>query len=221
MTQSAHIGLMGKHPAYGDFLSANLSQATASGLVAWLDSCLPQLRADIGPGWDGFWDRAQPLRFWVGRAVLGTTLAGILHPSRDKVGRRYPLLLLSEGPAILPPLIETDQSPWQQLEAHMAQMTAGAGASALLENAHISVPAEDPDLSRQGPTLWAHQSSGSLEDLLAKAAEVDPHRAQLARSYWWAGAEEGRVPLWLGCQGLPDAVSLGWLLAGVAAEESR
>lgn len=219
-TETFRIGVMGKHPGYGDFLRAGLSERMADALSAWLDQSLVALRDDMGNGWAGFWDGAQDLRFWIGRGVLGRTLAGVLRPSRDRVGRRYPLILLLEGAAITPPVIDTDQEVWDCLAAHLDAMTPGDGARALLEGLSPPAVAEDPLTAATGPTIWAHHPEGDLAALLRAAAAADAERACLTRSYWWAPESPGRTAVWLGCPGLPEVSALAWLLAGVAADQS-
>ena len=218
MAGEAKIGVMGKHPGYGDFLRWGLSEEIVDSLTRWLDTALPPLRDQMGENWGPFWDGAQDLRFWIGRAVLGKTLVGVFRPSRDRVGRRFPLIILSEGAAVAAPLSHSDQTPWEGIEAHMSKMQPGQGAMALMEGAHVPIEAEDAELAAVGPTLWAHHPEGKLDALLRKASEVDLYRAQLTRSYWWAAGSEHRAPVWLGCPGLPEAAGLGWLLGGVAAE---
>lgn len=213
------FGLMGKHPGYGDFLRWGLSDPVVDGLTRWTDTVLPPLRDQTAEGWGAFWDNGQTLRFWVGRAVLGRTLAGVYQPSRDRVGRRFPLILLCEGVDIAAPFGEANQSVWEGIEAHMAQMSAGQGAKSLLEGLELDIETEDPHVAATGPTLWAHHPEGNLGALLRSATEVDATRAQLTRSYWWSAGSDGRSPVWLGCPGLPEAAGMGWLLAGVPAED--
>lgn len=221
MTKLAVVGLIGKHPGYGDFLHAGLSPALAEALSQWLDSSLAGLRDQLGNDWAGFWDGAQDLRFWIGRAVLGRTLAGVLRPSRDKVGRRYPLLLLAEGAALGSPLESPDQAPWQALADHLDAMRPGQGAAALLQGLmadFLAEPGDSADIAPQpqAQVIWAHRVDGDLAGLLAAAGPADRDRAALGRSYWWAPAGPGRAACWLGVPGLPDAAALGWALAGVA-----
>lgn len=218
----AHIGLIGKHPGYGDFLRTGLDATVADALSDWMDRTLSDLRDTLGNDWPAFWAGAQGLRFWAGRAVLGRTLAGVLRPSQDRVGRRYPLLMLAVGAGIAPPMQDPDQGLWQALETHLDRATPGQGAKALLEGLEIQVIAEDPQAAATGPTLWAHHPEGDLTALLGSAAKADPHHAALIRSYWWAPGQGGRAAVWLGCTGLPNAQALGWLLAGVGtAPEGR
>lgn len=217
------IGIMGKHPGYGDFLQSGLSEPVVAAFHGWFDATLPPLRDQMGEGWADFWDSGQDLRFWIGRAVLGRTLAGVLRPSRDRVGRRFPLILLIEGGDIALPLGDTVvHDPWEAMAEQFEQMQSGQGAGALLEGASFKVDAEREEEARLGPTLWAHHPDGDLDALLASAEAPDVERARLARSYWWSPGQQtketNRAATWLACPGLPAPQALGWLLVGVAGE---
>lgn len=213
MAEGVSLGLIGKHPGYGDFLRAGLSDTIASGVEQWLDHVLSDLRDEMGNNWPEFWDSAQDLRFWLGRAVLGRSVIGVMRPSRDRIGRRYPLILAAEGADVPAPIQDSDQAPYDRLAQHLDRVEPGPGAAALLAGLTLNL-AED---ATSGPTVWAHNPN-DLAALLQSAAAVDANRAQLARSYWWAPAAPGRAAVWLGCPGLPGAQALGWLLSGVATE---
>lgn len=217
----AVIGIMGKHPDYGDFLQAGIPEPLVDVMNGWLDACLPVLRDQMGEGWPPFWDGAQDVRFWIGRAVFGQTVVGILHPSRDRVGRRFPLIILAAGADVTVPLGEsTNQAVWDSMAAHLDNMRAGHGGAALLDGMDIEIPAEGEDHAATGPTLWAHHPEGNLAALLVSASGPDSARAQLSRSYWWATGgrvdDVNRAATWLGCAGMPEPQALGWLLGGVA-----
>ncbi len=215
MEHYARLGLMGKHPGYGDFLRAGLSEAVSEAIERWLDATLPQVRDDMGNDFAGFWDGAQDVRFWIGRAIFGHTLIGVLRPWRDRAGRRYPFILAVEGADVQSPMVDPDQTIWNRLSEHIDNMEAGEGGIALLENLHLIVPAETEEMRQLGPVIWAHHPEGDLAALLSSAAPVDTDRARLNRSYWWAPATMGRAATWLGCPGLPEPQSLTWLLGGV------
>jgi len=213
------IGLAGKHPGYGDFIGHGLDQEVTAPLTGWIDQTLSTLRESLGEdAWPAFWDNAQGLRFWIGRAVLGRTVMGLFLPSRDKVGRRYPLILAAEGTAIPSPLLDPDQTIYEQMSAHVAAMVPGSGAAALTDGLALELPEETPDDLTQGPIIWAHHPEGDLGALLRSAGPVDSEHAMTARSYWWAPATPGRAAAWLGQQGLPGPEALGWLLGGVPSE---
>lgn len=217
----ATIGILGKHPGFGDFVRHGLSDQIADRLMGWMDETLTAVRADMGDGWDVFWDQAQGLRFWIGRGVLGRTLAGCLRPSRDKVGRRYPFVLLAEGAAVPSPLRQPDQALYDQMQDRMDRMVPGQGARSLLDGVTLDLfglRAEDDAELAEGPTVWAHHPDGDLTALLTAAAPVDAARSMTTRSYWWAPGVPGvRAAVWLGQPGLPAPSSLSWLLGGMPA----
>ncbi len=220
------LGLIGKHPGYGDFLRHGIDESLANRLDDWLTSALTPLRDRLGEGWTVFWDQAPVLRFWIGRAVIGNSLAGIMVASRDRVGRRFPLILLVQGSRLPAPLTDPDQTPYEALEAHLfnagtdrgtGRERASSGGAALLEGLDPVAAGFQPqtdDMIAEGPLIWAHTTEGDLADLLADAVPVDHARAMTARSYWWAPARGGRAAIWLAQNGLPDSDGLGWLLSG-------
>ncbi|WP_330647213.1 type VI secretion system-associated protein TagF [Thioclava sp. FTW29] len=212
---TAPIGLLGKHPGYGDFLQAGLGASIVEALNQWLDASLGGLRDEMGNDWPAFWDRAQELRFWVGRGHFGQTLAGVLRPSHDKVGRRFPLLLLTQGadlPAPTDPA--SDQSLWDRFSAHLDKAQPGQGAAALLHGLDLALPDEAAKAS-QGPQVWAHHPEGDLAALLRSAATVERERAMLTRVHFWTKGEAGRAAQWIAGPQMPDARVMGWLLGGM------
>ena len=91
----AATGIYGKHPGFGDFISAGLPALAESHMVPWWTALLSDTRDWLGDAWEPVWDNAQPIRFWIGGAVWGGPhLRGVARASRDKVGRRFPLLSL-------------------------------------------------------------------------------------------------------------------------------
>lgn len=85
-------GWFGKLPHLGDFASRRLPDEFIHAWDDWLQHGLVAARADLGDEW---LDRTMPAslrRFWLGPGVLGSSgWAGALMPSRDRVGRRFPL----------------------------------------------------------------------------------------------------------------------------------
>ena len=94
------VGVVGKHPAFGDFLTAgDLPAGAAAALLDWLADALGAWRQAAGPGWQAAFDAAPPVRFWIGPAVTpaGDALRGVMVPSCDAAGRRFPLALMQGG----------------------------------------------------------------------------------------------------------------------------
>ena len=211
------VGIMGKHPGFGDFVAHGLSEAARTGLDSWLSGCLLPLKERTGDGWEAFWDGAPPIRFWIGRALAGRTLAGVMVASHDRVRRRFPLILMAEGAALPPPVIDPDQAMYEAFEAHLAVMRPGEEAASLLDGLDAPLPeAEDAAAKSEGPTVWAHHPDGDLAALLAAAGPVDHARAATGRSYWWAPRGRQGSAVWLAQPGMPGPDAFGWLLGGGA-----
>lgn len=226
------LGLYGKHPAKGDFLGAGVPPALQQVLESWLDSALGELREVLGPEWQTTWDSAPFLRFWLGEAIWGGVVAGVLAPSRDRVGRRFPLVLLSAGPEIGPPVATPD--PWFDraatfLRASLAEASAETAAE-ILANAPAPEGAGAPITSA---SFWAVKPGVDDTDLWADVTATDHRHAATARSYWWVkgenrGPETSGTPLaprpplwsqvWAG-PGLPTGAVLAWLCRGHVGHE--
>ena len=218
MVSRIEVGVLGKHPGYGDFVRHGIEEPIADELTNWIDTTLTEVRDQLKADWADFWDNGQELRFWLGRGILGHTTIGIFRPSRDRVGRRYPLILMAQGVAVEAPVIDHDQRPWDVLSAQMQRMQPGQGAAALLRGVDadaLFVAPEPAEASEMGPVIWAHHPEGDLSQLLASAAPVDHGRAATTRSYWWSVAAPGRAPVWLAHPGLPQGPALAWAIGGV------
>jgi type VI secretion system protein ImpM len=93
---SPGLGFFGKLPARGDFVRSGLPRDFVSRWDAWLSSVLPAALEATGDGWL----RAPVWRFSLASGVCGDAAAGMLFPSFDKVGRRFPLTLARLGPGL-------------------------------------------------------------------------------------------------------------------------
>ena len=214
MTQ---LGIFGKHPGFADFVEAGFSESVTTKLSTWLDTSLTEIRKMCGSDWNDFWDSAQALRFQIGRGVLGVGVAGILQPSRDSIGRRFPLIIGSERVRISNPAVDHDQSYWETLELHLRDVKYGNGAASLLSGLELSPESEAAEV----PPNWAYRPDGDLAKLLTSTIDTDWRDAMVLRSYWWSPGTPGRAAVWLGCHGLPDVEALGMLLNGVAQKHSQ
>lgn len=91
------IGFFGKLPTHGDFVSTGFSRSVQDALDAWLQAGLVKAQHHFGERWEhGF--RAMPAwRFIVERGLWGPmTMAGVIVPSRDRVGRSFPLVIATQ-----------------------------------------------------------------------------------------------------------------------------
>lgn len=98
-------GWYGKLPTLGDFASRRLDAGFVDAWDQWLGDGLAAQREQLGDGWLDAYLGSPVWRFVLMPGVLpggdGTTaLAGVLMPSVDKVGRYFPLTLVTQLPAL-------------------------------------------------------------------------------------------------------------------------
>lgn len=91
------IGLYGKHPGAGDFIRLNASSPEVGLLDEWLSSGLDRSRrvlGDFDSAYGGLFHAAFLLSF-PGEARAGGALLGVMAPSRDEIGRQFPLVIFA------------------------------------------------------------------------------------------------------------------------------
>ncbi len=214
MQHTVTIGLYGKHPAFGDFLTAGLDPQAQAALENWLAQVMPQIRDGWGEHWGPAFDASPVIRFWYGSDVVGMSgpLCGVMAPSRDKVGRRFPLIAAVSGAAIAAPVADGDQSIYEAMLAAMssfAQLDGGAAGLARDLDAAVAplVPGPSDPIE---PGFWAARADGDLARLWADVGPVDHARAAALRSYLWCeGPGGGAVHV---TRGLPGPEVLAWLM---------
>lgn len=209
--------IYGKHPAFGDFLAHGLPHKHLHVLDEWLETVLPDVRKGLGDNWEAAWEAAPPLRFWIGPMLLGVPLIGIFLPSMDKVGRRFPLFFALSDVVTPPPVHAAfDPAPYDALWNHVSQFempqSGPQGAERLLAGFEMPDLQGAPWDEGQDGTIWGQRADGDLDRLFRDARPSDNEQAQLMRSHWWQTGRKDREAGWLGCNGLPDAGSLTWLL---------
>ncbi|MFQ6549943.1 type VI secretion system-associated protein TagF [Aestuariibius sp. 2305UL40-4] len=212
-------GLYGKHRAFGDFISLGLKGETGAALENWLHAILPRAKSTLGEAWDGIFDSGMELRFWAGQGVLSPgPVCGILRPSRDKVGRRFPLLAIVEDAVPLPPVIDPDQTLYAALSTGLDALEGEAPLETL--NAHLAELGDYRTVEADEPGFWAVNPETPVEELLTAIAATDHLRATRGRSYWWSAGDPLRAAAVQVCAGLPDADGFNWLTAGVSRQEA-
>jgi len=93
VSASLEIGWFGKLPCAGDFIYRRLPRTLLSGLDNWLQQGLSQLRGTYPAEWRGIYETAPTWNCAIPAAVtqVDLTLIGLIMPSRDRVGREFPL----------------------------------------------------------------------------------------------------------------------------------
>ncbi|MGM5058674.1 type VI secretion system-associated protein TagF (plasmid) [Rhizobium leguminosarum] len=95
--EADRIGFFGKLPSHGDFVSMGLSRNLQAALDAWLQSGLQAAQRELGEDWERRFRMMPTWRFIVERGLWGSaTIAGVLLPSLDRVGRSFPLVIATQ-----------------------------------------------------------------------------------------------------------------------------
>lgn len=195
------IGLYGKLPARGDFLTRRLPHDFVAAWDAWLQDMLAGSREALGDAWNDAY-----LTFPIWRFVLpagtagGTAMVGILLPSTDKVGRCFPLTLAM-------PLEALDRPFAQALVAeHWFDQLDPLGYEALDEtapldalDARLAAFAPIPDLPTPVRDDFLLEPGGNLAGI---AAAFVPDSDM--RGVWWTRGSDRVAPRLIACDGLPD-----------------
>ncbi|WP_105386345.1 type VI secretion system-associated protein TagF [Neorhizobium alkalisoli] len=97
MTEADRIGFFGKLPTHGDFVSTGLSRNVQGALDNWLQGGLQAMQQELGEEWERRFRSMSAWRFIIERGLWGpATLAGVIVPSADRVGRSFPLVIAAQ-----------------------------------------------------------------------------------------------------------------------------
>lgn len=101
---SATMGLYGKLPAHGDFLTRNLGGDFVQSWDHWLQRAMASSQERLGNGWLDTYLTSPIWRFVLSTGVVDQQVwAGVLMPSVDRVGRYFPLTLAQAYPSLHSP----------------------------------------------------------------------------------------------------------------------
>jgi type VI secretion system protein ImpM len=94
------IGLYGKLPSQGDFISRRLPWEFTQAWDDWLQGGIARAKAALGGGWNQAYMTAPLWRFQLPPGVIGEQAwIGLWFASVDRVGRQFPLALIEALPA--------------------------------------------------------------------------------------------------------------------------
>lgn len=169
------IGLFGKLPCQGDFVSRRLPWEFTSVWDDWLQAGMARAKLDIGVDWTQTYLTAPLWRFQLAPGVLGPTgWIGLWFASVDRVGRQFPLSLVEPLPA-----------SWQGRYAVIEQDEAFfALEDAALQGLDPRLSFDAFDRSLDGLSLLATASASTLlmpQELSLQAVSIDELGARLVR----------------------------------------
>lgn len=239
------LGLFGKMPAHGDFVRrGDLPASFCAPWDAWLQAGIAAARAAIGEErWESVWDAAPAWRFALPAGACGPdAAAGVLLPSRDAVGRRFPLTLAA--------VREGSEGEAEWLAAWFAVLEGvGRDALALGQDADtLAALLPEPEAGRAAPEpageapltekplaedpLAAFWASISAENALAQALDAEgppppagpqgvaPEEPEAAPPAGATAADDTRVPLgWWTAAAADGTPGLVWPLPALPAAD--
>ncbi|MDF1872450.1 type VI secretion system-associated protein TagF [Vannielia sp.] len=213
------LGLFGKLPAKGDFITRAIEPEVLAFWERWLEKSVGGAKHHLAGDWDRVYGASPVWRFWIGPGVFGYPVAGALTASVDKVGRQFPLTLVLSGMGHshpVPPLSDPMEDWYGTLErallaaksAHFDGDVDGFLQSLPMPNAAPCAMGED-----RRNAFFAYGEHG-LGQMLADVRDHDHQLASFERSYWWTGGNEYVGPGMIAMDGMPDALGFAGMLRG-------
>jgi type VI secretion system protein ImpM len=214
-------GYYGKLPARGDFVSRRLGRDFINAWDEWLQQSIVSSREAIGSQWLDVYLTSPIWRFALAAGCCGpNTVAGVLMPSVDKVGRYFPLMVGCELTETINLLTLTHSQAWYQAIEDLA--LAALAPDFRLEELEQPIPFE---------IVAATAANDEIQVALAPGChiDVDPAlwpgelrevqgRAPLGRTRWWTMGSQRVTPCLLVCPGLPRPAAFASLLDGLWGE---
>lgn len=176
------VGAFGKMPSLGDFFRIHAASSFVDPWDRWLQQSMIVARNALGDRWQDCYMSAPIWRFTLPAGLTGpTAMQGVLMPSVDRVGRMFPLTLMTR--------LSTSSEPTEQ------HASSGAFFNAL---ELIALETLSGAVSRDAlETQLQHVMTPPLR----QSASVPEHPP--SRSVWSAQLEQG--PLMMTCESLPTA----------------
>ena len=193
MTDPSPYGYYGKLPFAGDFLRRGLSPEFTAAWDSWMQRTMVAGRDLMGDEhWTMSYFSAPIWRFSIAPGLLGPRgAAGIVMPSIDRVGRRFPFCIAAEtdlppmaGNLALQPVVDRLET------AALEMIEEGASLPRLAERLGPLPPlAEvDPGFGPEGGSLWVAAGTEDSRAMSLPALPDSPQEAaalfDLDAPYW-------------------------------------
>ncbi|WP_299705946.1 type VI secretion system-associated protein TagF [uncultured Tateyamaria sp.] len=196
------FGYYGKLPFAGDFLRQGLSAAFVSGWDAWMQRMLIVASEMVGEThWQSAYLCAPIWRFSIAPGLLASHgAAGVLMPSLDRVGRRFPFCITAATD--LPPVAAylALHPVAERLEAIALDMIEGEGGPSILNARLAQLPSLSPlphaaGLGQGVGSLWITTIMDQARVMITPQVPTRPDEAAALfdpdASYWTSAALTG------------------------------
>lgn len=188
-------GLFGKLASHGDFVQRRLPPDFVAAWDTWLQQGIREGRLRLGAAWPERYLHAPLWRFVLAPGVCGKmALAGVLLPSRDRVGRHFPLTLAAPHDHAASCLLDlaTTGMDWFDRLADLAVCAMWGD---------LAVEELEGELARLGGPPRQH----------VPALSAFPE-ASACRAVFWTEGEPGVAPVLVLRAALPGASTLAAML---------
>ncbi|MCM8738886.1 type VI secretion system-associated protein TagF [Azospirillum sp. A1-3] len=202
----AEAGFHGKLPLRGDFVTRRVPRALVEALDTWLQDGIAASRQVLGAGWLDLYLTSPVWRFTIDAGLVSAmSVAGVMIPSVDQVGRYFPLLILA---------------PLGGAPGLCAAALAQRGWYARAQAAALLALQDDADFERFDAAVAALGAADGLQDQDALTLAVGglvEGPVGLGRGYrclWWTEGSDQVAPVMLAGATLPPAAGFASLLDG-------
>ncbi|MPZ18963.1 MAG: type VI secretion system-associated protein TagF [Luteitalea sp.] len=234
------VGLYGKLPSHGDFLRRRTSDAFVSVWDAWLQESMAASRSALGERWLDVYLTSPAWRFMGAPGTCGSApVIGLMVPSVDRVGRYFPLTVVTELPAsagliaavtgtapffdraerLVIDTLAAEQVDFESFDERVIRLADDLVSVSLPARVALH-PGAAAMLNDDGQTSGWHFPIGSLEELTPCFEQLLSHR--LSTLYeplmvWWTAGSSIVEPSCLIVRGLPHPETFAALLEGAWA----
>lgn len=226
----ARFGCFGKMRSCGDFVSRHVPHAIQERFDQWLEEGLAETRERLKQQWLDYYLTSPIWRFLIRDSISDATLFGNMMPSLDKVGRYYPLLIISTlGNEALLDLAQceaieelmldtlTNSLEINELDERLQTLSQDSFAGGKVSVAGI-VEGSGKDLEQGAREIANRLCSDffSHEDEII-SPNVFYHETEAERDYssiWWTRGSEHMGPTVLLCHDLPPICGIHATLDG-------
>lgn len=226
MQSELQMGLYGKLPAYGDFISRNLGSAFITPWDEWLQHFISGSQEQIGEDWLNIYLTSPIWRFALSPGVIDNNMwAGLMMPSVDRVGRYFPISIIKPFASNISPVsFMQQQGDWyNSIEAlcltalddslDVDELVAAVDA---VEVSSIESYQPTYNLGEMGPMLFGLPSTESehISHALPYILNAALTTGLSSFSLWQTAGSELISPVLFSCQGLPPIGGIASMLDG-------
>lgn len=207
------FGVFGKVPFKRDFISNKVNKEVLLPYEKWLQSGVAASHSQLGRSWEQYYTVSSVWRLWFGKDIFGTSVAGVMMPSIDKVGRYFPITLLFQAPAehyIENPTINPMEDWYKILETRVLSILEEDCTLTVedilsnLDNPSILKIDKNINFSKVGTTSIWHGINDNLSEFININNEAKFQNITNQQCLFWGRLGQDGANALISSSGLPD-----------------